>query len=160
MERMTVPDVKVDEHTTRRTLIDAQAVRESAMEIYYKLKAYEDTGLNPENIKVLKLASMGKAIAEITEFEGVPIARLRELAEADKAGCVVVLPCKMGDTVYIPLLGRIIDKRVITIIINHGSRIVYCAETSLRFCPEDIGKTVFLTREDAESVLEEKNGNV
>lgn len=35
---------------------------------------------------------MGKAISEITEFNGLPIDRLRELAEADKDGRVVVLP--------------------------------------------------------------------
>ena len=48
MERLTIPDVKVDEHTTRRTMIDVEAVRERAMEIYWRLKAYEDTGLMPE----------------------------------------------------------------------------------------------------------------
>lgn len=50
-----------------------------------RLAAYEDTGLEPEAVEHLKLASMGKAIAEIKEFEGVPIDRLRELAQADKA---------------------------------------------------------------------------
>lgn len=38
-----------------------------------------------QNVLPLKLASMGKAIAEIKEFEGAPINRLRELAQADKA---------------------------------------------------------------------------
>ena len=47
-----------------------------------RLAAYEDTGLEPEEVEHLKLASMGKAIAEITEFEGVPIDRLQELAQA------------------------------------------------------------------------------
>lgn len=50
-----------------------------------RLSAYEDTGLEPEAVEHLKLASMGKAIAEIKEFEGAPINRLRELAQADKA---------------------------------------------------------------------------
>lgn len=31
MEQLTIPDVRVDEHTTRRTLIDTEAVRERAM---------------------------------------------------------------------------------------------------------------------------------
>lgn len=35
-------------------------------------------------------ALLKKALAEIKEFEGVPINRLRELAEADKDGCVIV----------------------------------------------------------------------
>lgn len=63
-----------------------------------RLAAYEDTGLEPEAVEHLKLASMGKAIAEIKEFDGVPIDRLRELAQADRDG---KLPkYTIGDTVY------------------------------------------------------------
>ena len=58
-----------------------------------RLAAYEDTGLYPESVEELKLSMMGKAISEITEFEGLPIDRIREFAEADKDGRVVVLPC-------------------------------------------------------------------
>nr|DAP02141.1 MAG TPA: hypothetical protein [Caudoviricetes sp.] len=47
MERLTIPDVHVDEHTTRRTMIDARAVKKHAMGFYWRLKAYEDTGLTP-----------------------------------------------------------------------------------------------------------------
>lgn len=57
-----------------------------------RLAAYEDTGLEPEEVEHLKLASMGKAIAEIKEFEGVPIDRLRELAQADREGRVKIDP--------------------------------------------------------------------
>ena len=56
-----------------------------------RLAAYEDTGLYPESVEALKLSMMGKAISEITEFDGLPIDRLRELAEADKEGRLVVL---------------------------------------------------------------------
>ena len=62
--------------------------------IVERLAAYEDTGLTPEEVTAAKVALMGKTLAEITEFEGVPLARLRELAEADKDGRLVVLPCK------------------------------------------------------------------
>lgn len=54
MERLTVPDVRVDEHTTRRSIIDGNAVREHAMEIYWRLKYYEDTGYAPEEIAKLQ----------------------------------------------------------------------------------------------------------
>lgn len=54
MERLTVPDVRVDEHTTRRSIIDGNAVREHAMEIYWRLKDYEDTGYAPEEIEKLQ----------------------------------------------------------------------------------------------------------
>lgn len=63
-----------------------------------RLAAYEDTGLYPESVEALKLSMMGKAISEITEFDGLPIDRLRELAEADKEGRVVVLPFTSGRT--------------------------------------------------------------
>lgn len=67
---------------------------------FLRLAAYEDTELYPENVEALKLSMMGKAISEITEFDGLPIDRLRELAEADKEGRVLILPCKVGDTVW------------------------------------------------------------
>ena len=60
--------------------------------VWERLKGYEDTGLEPESVEALKLSMMGKAISEITEFNGLPIDRLRELAKADKDGRLVVLP--------------------------------------------------------------------
>ena len=61
-----------------------------------RLAAYEDTGLYPESVEALKLSMMGKAISEITEFDGLPIDRLRELAEADKEGRLFLLPLEPG----------------------------------------------------------------
>ena len=63
-----------------------------------RLAAYEDTGLCPESVEALKLSMMGNAISEITEFDGLPIDRLRELAEADRDGRLVVLPFTRGRT--------------------------------------------------------------
>jgi len=60
-----------------------------------RLAEYEDTGLTPDEVEHLKLASMGKAIAEIKEFNGVSVERLCELAESDKAANVEpVVHCK------------------------------------------------------------------
>lgn len=42
MDRLTIPDIRIDEHTTRRTVIDGNAVRENAMESYWRLKKIED----------------------------------------------------------------------------------------------------------------------
>jgi hypothetical protein len=49
MDRLTVPDEKI-EGGFRRAVIDARAVRENAMILYWGLKSYEDTGLTPEEI--------------------------------------------------------------------------------------------------------------
>lgn len=107
-----------------------------------RLAAYENTGLSPESVEALKLSIMGKAVSEITEFNGLPIDRLRELAEADKEGRVVVLPCKVGDTAY---------------------RLQYIEETPGRYVVgwvADVGKTIFATRKEAELALKEvQNGN-
>lgn len=56
------------------------------------LQEYLGTGLTPEGVEALTLSMMGKAVAEIKEFDGLPIDRLKELAEADKEGRVEVLP--------------------------------------------------------------------
>ena len=69
--------------------------------VWSRLAAYEDTGLTPESVEAIKLHMMGKAISEITEFNGLPIARLRELAEADKDGRMVV-PCWIPVTERLP----------------------------------------------------------
>lgn len=71
----------------------------SQKQVWERLKQYEDTKRTPEQIEALEAAIMGKAVAQITEFEGLPIARLRELAVADQEGRVVVLPCKVGDPI-------------------------------------------------------------
>lgn len=57
-----------------------------------RLAAYEDTGLEPEEVTQIKLTIMGKSLAEIKEFEGVSINRMIELTQAEKDGRLVVLP--------------------------------------------------------------------
>ena len=124
----------------------------------HRLAAYEDTGLPPESVEALKLSIMGKAISEITEFNGLPIDRLRELAEADKAGRVVVLPCKVGDVVYgfhgektiLPMVAKWIETNTDGWCI--AVQYTPMAPRFYRF--SDFGKTVFLTREEAGKALE------
>ena len=122
-----------------------------------RLAVYEDTGLEPGEVHCLwgEWNAMMRVLNSIGSYD-----RLRELAEADKDGRVVVLPCKVGDTMYFALLGRIIEKQVFSIVSFSNSTRIYCAGTSEYFRPEDIGKTFFLTREEAEAALEEvQNGN-
>ena len=91
----------------------------------------------------------------MAEFNGLPIERLRQLAEADKDGRLVVQPCKVGDKLYRVFYGEIFEHRV-------GSMKYFAIQgrwdiETYPFCPyveESIGKTVFLTREEAEKSLE------
>ena len=121
-----------------------------------RLAAYEDTGLTPEEIKAPFTEDTMINLA--AQALGVEPIRLRELAEADKDGRVVVLPCKVGDTVYFALLGRIIEKQVFSIVSFSNSTRIYCGGTSEYFRPEDIGKTFFLARAEAEKALQEMEG--
>lgn len=59
-----------------------------------RLAAYEDTGLEPEAVETVKLALAAKHMVDLETLNNTPISRLVELAEADKDGRVVVLPCK------------------------------------------------------------------
>lgn len=60
-----------------------------------RLVAYEDTGLTPEEIKAPFTEDTMINLA--AQALGVEPSRLRELAEADKDGRVVALPCKVGE---------------------------------------------------------------
>lgn len=118
------------------------------------LRAYEATGLTPERCAEFARADAEGRYIVMRDAEQEGVARLRELAEADKDGRLVVLPCKVGDTVYFALLGKIIEKQVFSIVAFSNSTRIYCGGTSEYFRPEDIGKTFFLTREEAEKALE------
>lgn len=140
----------------------------SQKQVWERLKRYEDTKRTPEQIEALEAAIMGKAVAQITEFEGLPIARLRELAVADKDGRVVVLPCKVGDILWITgSIRRLYSAKVRTFFIgNHtgvrgrdndaGTQMIRTTECDVPM--RDFGKTVFLTREEAEKALAEMEG--
>ena len=155
MERLTIPDVRVDEHTTRRTMIDVEAVREHAMDFYWRLKAYEDTGLMPDETRAmqeehfsgLEMAKLYSALMELKKYQ-----------EADKDGRLVVLPCKVGDVVYgfhgektiLPM-----EVKWIETCTNGWCIAIQYAPTAARFYQfSDFGKSVFLTSEEAKTALE------
>lgn len=58
------------------------------------LREYLDTGLEPEEIERSKLEIEAGCVKAIARTYGIDINRLRKLAEADRDGRVVVLPCK------------------------------------------------------------------
>jgi hypothetical protein len=120
-----------------------------------RLAAYEDTGRTPEEVTALgNLFDYALEESKTLTEQLALLNRIRELAEADKNGCVIIVPCKVGDTVYFALLGKIIEKQVFSIVAFSNSTRIYCGGTSEYFRPEDIGKTFFLTREEAEKALE------
>lgn len=126
-----------------------------------RLAAYEDTELTPQEVLSMKFewCAMMDALNSI----GGGYTRLRELAEADRAGRLVVLPCKVGDTVWAILGDKKYACKCIVEYVNIGGRglgttIVLCEAEGLReqygVTVAAFGKTVFLTREEAEKALE------
>lgn len=64
-------------------------------------------------------------------------------------------PCKVGDTVYeYDNVGRIYESEVVWFYYDKDyKRVVYDCNTELAFSEEAIGKTVFLSRKEAEKAL-------
>lgn len=114
------------------------------------------------------------AYEDIAELCG-GVDRLRELAEADKDGRVVVLPCKVGDTVYMierifDIDNGVCDEICARKVIGHGGNnlnklwlVGSGGICNAYIFVSEFGKTVFLTREEAERAIQEmegkKNGN-
>ena len=117
-----------------------------------------------------ELAQMAERLADLESLCSYD--HLRELAEADKDGRVVVLPCKVGDTIYFARANPILQYKVTGYEMGEASISQVRSkhvdkETGLTFNftfrPSSIGKTVFLTHEEAKKALQEmedkKDGN-
>lgn len=149
-------------------LIDADAAK-------IRFANYREDCINEDDINAANV--FADVVSELDEFPtidpvtaaaealGMSPDRLRELAQAEKEGRLVVLPCDVGDKLYDVTLGEVREKIVISLSmllsksVNH---LVMHAEnfrnavTSYEL--QDIGKTVFLTREAAEAALDAMGG--
>ena len=136
--------------------------------IMMRLAAYEDTGLAPEEVLPKdKADEIALKLMRLADLESLcRYTRLRELAEADKDGRVVVLPCKPGDTMYSIFGAEVIEKTVGRVIINGYTSPRIWVDLDCSFLSSvtkrwdlGIGKDFFLTREEAEKALEAQNGD-
>ena len=83
--------------------------------------------------------------------------RAAELVEADRDGRCVVLPCKVGDTVYSVLpFGGVNSHRSQNFEWNSEGDF---ASSALMFPFSEFGKTVFRDKEAAEAALERMKSN-
>ena len=127
----------------------------SQREVWERLKAYEDKRLTPEEVSTL-VKDWNDLCTIVGECGG--ITRVKELAEADKDGRLVVLPCKVGDTIYHISKVRTSHFEDDKIIIDDEGRWkIYEMPFALIHLPY-IGKSYFLTREEAEKALKTKEG--
>ena len=136
--------------------VSTQGVRE----ILVRLAEYEDTRLSPTGCAAAKKAD------ELLEKNGIQIAALLELLEACEEGRIVVLPCKVGDTVYFAYAKHILEFTVVGYAVDetgiswvHSEHVDKIGNTNERtFSPDRFGKNTFLSREEAEKTLQEMEG--
>ena len=142
----------------------------SQKRVWERLKQYEDSRLSPEDAANLH--------AILRLGDGMTLMRLRELAVADQEGRVEIFSCKgwldivFGDQVlFWGIDTDYIEEPIREISLDDANRIswydgydtVYLIgydENGERweFSPPEIGKTVFLTREEAEKALQGMEG--
>ena len=126
------------------------------------LREYLDTGLTPEEVSAT-VKDWSELYTIVGECGG--ISRIRVLAKADKEGRLVVLPVRpvltqsIGSMLYIIEDGEIVEDSLCEALVGMGSNgeinIFYTTlSDQISFEQADIGKTVFLTREEAEKALE------
>ena len=113
---------------------------------------------------------LNEAFIKSDDTFGIP--NIEQVADYLIANGVIPLPCKVGDTVYYysPDYGTILPYFVESINIRYlgdeGEHYIYTFETnclhgdelidSIDFELDEIGKTVFLTCEEAEKALKER----
>ena len=129
------------------------------------LRAYKATGLTPEEVLPKdKADEIALKLMRLADLESIcSYTRLRELAEADRDGRLVVRPYRIGETVYALLKdgaifypetnGWYISEEIVGAISHDGFYLgdpvddVYTPDS-------EIGKTVFLTKKAAKAALE------
>jgi hypothetical protein len=162
MERITVFDGEFWAHKNFPPVKDdtVDEFVDCVKELAARLAAYEETGLEPEEIERI-LDSYGRGMTLRTEnaqrleiIKEIPIDRLRELAQAYQL---------LGNTVYEPnKRGVISTYKVISVHFSGCSILVgwdlldgiYSNLNGFEISA--LGKTVFLTREAAEAALKER----
>ena len=122
-----------------------------------RLAAYEDTEMEPEQCENAKVIIESAFSDDTSKSE-----RIRELLKADKDGRLMVLPCKVGDRLY-----EVTGRKTISVYKVKAIRVElfglfiegdivegFVWQSLSGINAEEIGKTVFLTREEAEKALE------
>lgn len=172
MERITIPGYRYH---------NDEFMDSGVAKFFNRLSAYEDSGLEPQDIiSAVDMAKIACALHELNAYKDIgPIDHIRDLLQAERAGRLLVLPCKVGDKVRVDartwgntwnyktvdggkyLLGEIVSiiktrkQTLIKIRVEHN---VSWKRPMCRYPISAIGKIVFLTSEEAEEALKGGEG--
>lgn len=141
--------------------------RKMSRDLYGRLKAYEDTGFEPEEVTALgKLFDYALKESKTLTEQLTLLKHIRKLAEADKEGRCIIPPCKVGETVYFVNAKQILEFAVVGYAVDetgiswvHSEHVDKIGNTNERtFSPDRFGKNTFFTHEEAEKALREMEG--
>lgn len=125
-------------------------------EIIDRLARYEDSGLEPEEIK--RSDALLRGFIDLSRRHARTLPWIEKVMMADREGRLLVLPCKVGDELWIKRNGKIQCETVDRIAVDQTDEdedlFISIYTMSVSVLSEDIGRLVFLTREDAEKALE------
>lgn len=122
---------------------------------FERLAAYEDTGLEPSEI--VHVSKKIDDVFRLTEqIDLKKLEHIKELADAENEGRLVVLPCRVGDSAFWVHNGVITECRVHRIQQNRTG-LFLCLRSKVSHgafrADLSLGETVFFTREEAEAAL-------
>lgn len=155
MERLTTRDANCADP---KVLYGVYVKNHDYISAANRLADYEDTELTPEEVSTL-VKDWSDLRTIVGECGGLD--RVRALAEADKDGRVVVLPCQSGEHVFALLDNQThVWECEVEHAVLDGWRKVFAIRPLGRlkesyYAPFGaFGQSVFLTREEAEKALE------
>jgi len=123
-----------------------------------RLAAYEDTGLTPEKVEILSCSypKIFDMVDELNEYRDIgTIKHLQKLVKAEQDGRLVVLPCKVGDTVFDMADGTPYETRVLSF--SYFGDVFWACRTASSYPDlQEFGKIIFLTREESEAALKNR----
>nr|DAR06060.1 MAG TPA: hypothetical protein [Caudoviricetes sp.] len=152
MERLTSPNINVDPDTDRflhaaigGKEIDWKQSLDSTLNVLINGPTSNGFGKDIFRKMARDLYGRLKAYEDIAELCG-GFNRIRELAEADKDGRIIILPCKVYETDGV----RVYEHTV--------REVIYETAGGPAFDKNAIGKSIFLTRAEAERAIQEMEG--
>ena len=165
MERLSDTAIEIinELHTER---LDYSSEYIPLIDAANRLAAYEDTGLEPQDIiSAVDMAKIACALHELNAYKDIgPIDHIRDLLQAENEGRLVVLPSKTvweltmdaGPDCDLKCPVDAYDEALGCDLCSKAKPFAYerpCTQERLK----GLGKTVFLTREEAEATMKEAN---
>lgn len=152
--------------------IKKDTLRHMVRQLYAELKRYEDTEADPKELTGM-LRSPVYIAACVLNGAAITHERAIEIAKAEVEGRLVVLPCKVGDTIY-AIPSKV--NRQLNVINRHpeNNRVYTQTVQNISFFPDGVyllkcfdglqvhhslffRETWFLTKEEAEAALAKDN---